>query len=221
MAAKIGESMICAYGCGNTSVGLLKNGKPCCSLSANSCPSNKKKNSEALKKSIRKNGIDYKQRYADLPDSTKNKMLWNKGINPNTSFTYGGKGSHKNVLIKERGHKCEVCKRSTWNKKPITLELEHKDGDKKNNVKENLLLMCPNCHSQTPTWRRRKTVGKGKNYTDEQIIEAIKSSTSMSSTLEKLNLRWGSYNTILNVMKRHNIDLSVWVVEGNWHTLLT
>lgn len=202
--------MLCEYGCGNAGQNVLKNGKLCCSSSANGCAVNRKKNSDALKKSIKDNKIDYTERYKNLPDSIKNKMKWNKGINPATSFTYGGTGSHKLVLIKERGHKCQVCNRSTWNKQPITLELEHIDGDTKNNIKENLQLMCPNCHSQTPTWRRRKTSGKDKNHTDEQIIEAIKSSTSMSSTLERLGLRWGSYTTILRVMKKHNIDLTVW-----------
>lgn len=202
--------MLCEYGCGAAGLNLLKNGKSCCSTSANGCPVNRKKNSEALKTSIKENKIDYKVRYRNLPDSVKRKMLWNKGINPATTFVYDGKGSHKIVLIKERGHKCQVCNRTTWNRQPITLELEHIDGDIRNNVKENLQLMCPNCHSQTPTWRRRKTVGKGRNHTDTQIIDAVKSSSSMSGTLEKLGLRWGSYTTVLRVMKKYDIDLSIW-----------
>lgn len=81
---------------------------------------------------------------------------WSKG----KSFTDSPvrKSSWKNKLILERGHKCERCKRVKWaSGNPIPLELEHIDGDNQNNVRENLKLLCPNCHSQTKTWKRRKS----------------------------------------------------------------
>lgn len=80
---------------------------------------------------------------------------WNKGLysdNPNS------KGAWKRKLIRERGHQCEKCKNTTWFELSITLELEHIDGDNSNNIEENLLLLCPNCHAQTKTWRRAKKV---------------------------------------------------------------
>lgn len=39
-----------------------------------------------------------------------------------------------------------------WNTKPLCLQLEHIDGNSDNNKLNNLQLLCPNCHSQTPTW---------------------------------------------------------------------
>lgn len=52
---------------------------------------------------------------------------------------------------------CADCRTGpVWNGKPLTLQLEHKDGDSTNNELENLELLCPNCHSQTGTWCRRK-----------------------------------------------------------------
>lgn len=64
--------------------------------------------------------------------------------------------SIKKRLINEYGNTCQKCSLSVWNDLPITLELEHIDGNNRNNFKENLLLLCPNCHSQTFTWRNRK-----------------------------------------------------------------
>lgn len=59
-------------------------------------------------------------------------------------------------LIEECNNICSCCKNSLWLGKPIKLELDHVDGNHKNNSKENLRMLCPNCHSMTDTW-------KGKN----------------------------------------------------------
>lgn len=72
----------------------------------------------------------------------------------------------KAKLIRERGHKCQVleCSLSEWLGKKIALELEHIDGDNSNDSEENLLLLCPNCHAQTKTWRRKKEVQNVTQY---------------------------------------------------------
>ena len=49
------------------------------------------------------------------------------------------------------------CGISEWQGKPITLQVEHIDGDQFNNTLENLTLLCPNCHSQTSTWGVQKS----------------------------------------------------------------
>jgi len=64
-------------------------------------------------------------------------------------------GAIKKRLVKELGHRCTKCKNETWLDEPITLELEHIDGNNRNNSRENVTLLCPNCHSQTKTWRNR------------------------------------------------------------------
>jgi hypothetical protein len=60
----------------------------------------------------------------------------------------------KHRLIKEKliEYKCVSCKISEWNNKPITLQLDHINGDCSDHRRENLQLLCPNCHSQTETW---------------------------------------------------------------------
>jgi hypothetical protein len=55
-----------------------------------------------------------------------------------------------------KSNKCEVCGcESMWNDKPISMELDHIDGDRTNHKLENLRTICPNCHSQTETYRSR------------------------------------------------------------------
>ena len=46
---------------------------------------------------------------------------------------------------------CSICFLSEWNGRPIPLELDHKNGKHEDNSLDNLRLLCPNCHAQTPT----------------------------------------------------------------------
>ena len=50
---------------------------------------------------------------------------------------------------------CELCNISNWLGNPISLELHHVDGNRQNHSLNNLKLLCPNCHSQTDTFRAK------------------------------------------------------------------
>ena len=91
-----------------------------------------------------------------IDDSHMVGQAHNKGKELKTFDNLIKSKSIKTRLIKEFGHLCQKCYHTEWNGLPITLELEHKDGNNRNNDKDNLMLLCPNCHSQTPTWRNRK-----------------------------------------------------------------
>jgi hypothetical protein len=70
----------------------------------------------------------------------------------------------KNRLIKEGllPNKCAICSISTWQGRPLSLHLDHIDGDRLNNTLQNLRLLCPNCHSQTETYGARNIGKYGK-----------------------------------------------------------
>jgi 5-methylcytosine-specific restriction endonuclease McrA len=66
----------------------------------------------------------------------------------------GGRGVRR-YLKETRGDQCEECGQTSFhNGKPLTLQVDHKDGNSDNDSLENLRLLCPNCHTQTPTHSR-------------------------------------------------------------------
>lgn len=200
--------MLCVYGCGLEAEFVLKNGNQSCSKSPNSCPANKAKNSKSLKEvhASGEKGYTYNDKSAWSRGRTAvNDPRISSKYQVETLFTYNGRGPHKKILISELGHKCQSCDNSEWLGKPITLELEHVDGDSLNNTRENLKLLCPNCHSQTETWRRRKAPGKESARTDEEMQEAIVTSMNLHQCLHKLGLKWGSYKTIENFRTKNNL----------------
>lgn len=43
-----------------------------------------------------------------------------------------------------------------WLSQPLTLHIDHIDGDFLNNLEENLRFLCPNCHAQTATFGNKR-----------------------------------------------------------------
>lgn len=48
---------------------------------------------------------------------------------------------------------CDECGNDgMWRGKKLTLQIDHKNGQHNDDTIENLQLLCPNCHAQTPTF---------------------------------------------------------------------
>ena len=87
----------------------------------------------------------------------RKKLIFEKIENGDTTFS--GR-QYKKYLIEKYGEKCMQCgwcEISEFSGN-VPIELEHIDGNSENNKLENLKLLCPNCHSLTPTY---KALNKG------------------------------------------------------------
>lgn len=97
-----------------------------------------------------------------------------------------GVNRHREHLVRaleEKGikYQCALCHLDpTWNKQPLTLDVDHIDGDHSNNEFSNLRFLCPNCHSQTPTngFKRRHS-----EKTKRKISKRLKKSYAQVAKL--------------------------------------
>jgi len=88
-------------------------------------------------------------------------------------FDVKGCPSSKTVrkyLQKLNGNNCAVCKQSAtnWCGAPLTLIVDHIDGDAHNWTLTNVRLVCPNCDSQLPTFKGRNKGKSTRKYTITQ-----------------------------------------------------
>ena len=66
--------------------------------------------------------------------------------------------SVRRFILQRSQYKCEICGLpNEWCGKPLTLQVDHIDGDSDNNALDNLRVLCPNCHTQTETWCGRQS----------------------------------------------------------------
>lgn len=86
-------------------------------------------------------------------------------------------------ILKKRGHRCEECGNTEWIEGNIPLEIHHIDGNHRNNIPENVKLLCPNCHSQTKTFGCQQYVPP---ISDEEYVAALRNSKTIKQAIESL-----------------------------------
>lgn len=210
----------CNYGCEKEAKHVLKNGKFCCELSPNKCDAVKLKNSNGLK-------LAYTEERREKTNSVKHlvgKREWSKGKTIWSDERVGRKytkeqifseispisnGALKKIILTEKliEYKCECGIENEWRGKKIELELDHINGNNRDNRLSNLHFLCPNCHSQTETFRgRNKNSGKIK-ISDDEIKKLILEGLNNRQILLKLNLapKGGNYERINKIRNNGSV----------------
>jgi hypothetical protein len=168
----------------------------------------KNKISESLKKSEKhKQSQINKVKFIDYKKiAEKSKETWNKRILNADFETLSYERLRKRIKL-EQNNKCNLCGLDSWNGKSLTLELEHKDGDHHNNERNNLECLCPNCHSQTDTWRGKNKRNKRNKISDDEIIKTYIKNKNIRQTLIEVGLsaKGGNYKRLHQLIKKYEL----------------
>lgn len=120
VANPIETDNFCHYGCGNVAKFVNGSGNLMCLTSSNSCPAIKSKNSQGVKHC----GRDYVSDYKNLPQESKRRMNWSKGLTKETNVSIAAMADKlRGIPTIGRPHTNETKekisrKRTEWLKNP-------------------------------------------------------------------------------------------------------
>jgi transposase-like protein len=146
-------------------------------------------------------------------DLAKTKNLnrgWAKGksITPNSDI-FVENSTYSNEFVKTRinkehllEYKCQKCAIDMWQGETIVLELDHINGNNRDHRLDNLRYLCPNCHSQTETFRGRNINNGKTKVTDEELLTGYRLYSNIRQTLLHLGLapKGGNYERLKKLL---------------------
>jgi len=196
---------LCDYGCGHAAEFVTTSGRKSCSKSPSGCPAIKEKNSKGLKKAY----ADGRKRIGWTEEHRSRSVESRRNSSAERLFVENSTATNDTVrtLLFEHydvKHECQNCRISEWQGVSIPLELDHINGKSRDNRIENLRLLCPNCHSITPTWRgKNKNTGKAK-VTDKEILTAFENCSNIRQTLIEVGLapKGGNYARVKKLLAK-------------------
>ena len=95
---------------------------------------------------------------AELTTKTRNEINKEKLLKGELSLRQTIK---KTMLYMGIEYKCEICSLTKWLDEPISLILDHKNGNAGDNKLNNLRFICHNCDAQSPFYKGRNK-GNGR-----------------------------------------------------------
>lgn len=141
----------------------------------------KKKLSGGLQEHLKRQAIKFGIKTDHFTGQGHNKgKLANNRLSPEEVLVLREEGHRqkRHILwrcLLEIGRKnvCEECGLGpVWNEKGLVLQIDHVNGNFLDDRAENLRILCPNCHTQTPTFSRNRDKAGMSELADERLLES-------------------------------------------------
>lgn len=110
------------------------------------------------------------------------------------------------IKLNTTEQKCQICDLGTeYNGKKLVLQLDHINGISNDHNRDNLRLLCPNCHSQTATYA-------GKRFKKKRICKCGDFSISGTDRCGKCTETSGTSEKVEDC-KTHQCDCGKWITK--------
>ena len=127
-----------------------------------------KKKSDSAKKYVESLSDDERKKSFEKANQALKKVVEDRYNN--LPFDELSADMKREKILEEQNYHCLECGMGQeWNGKPLKFHLDHTDGNRTNNSRTNLRMLCPNCHSQTKTYCGKN----GGKITNDQILEIL------------------------------------------------
>lgn len=118
-----------------------------------------------------------------------------------------GPDTRKRLIRNGVPDECSICGIGPeWNGKSLTLQIDHIDGDRWNNLSDNVRILCPNCHTQTDTYAN--TGAEKRRHYCECGAEIRKESTVCQPCARKASrkIEWPEIREVVDGVKSSNFS---------------
>lgn len=133
-----------------------------------------------------------------LRKTKDNSLIFTENSNASSHYVRKLILKHKLKEYKCEADGCTVI--DMWNNKPISLQLDHINGNRKDHRLSNLRWLCPSCHSQTDTFCARNS--NKKSVSEEDLKKALLESPNIRQALSKFDLEnGGNYRRAKRLIK--------------------
>jgi hypothetical protein len=123
------------------------------------------------------------------------------------------------IKLELLANKCYECNNvGIWLNQPLSLHLDHIDGNPRNNDISNLRLLCPNCHSQTETYcGKNVNRGKEENVCADCNVKLTSSwafrcllcfnkQRNKNGAVKPTKITWPDKETLINLIKTRKME---------------
>lgn len=185
------------------------------------------RNFETFRNKVKKWSIDVAHFDPKASQKARLQFQFKQTVSDGEVFCKNSKVSQHCLVVRYKRisppEKCSSCNTGlTYNNLPLTLQLDHTNGDSKDNRLENLRWLCPNCHSQTETYGtkgkrfnvrtkpkpNKGRIGKGSQNPKSRKVDYV----AVINKYEELNSYLGtakifgiSDNAVKKIIKRYSV----------------